>query len=56
MVDGASYGIDIKLDGAVLEAKDQGLLVPLHKNLPSKVSALICFPSVLYIDNLNIVV
>lgn len=37
MVDGASYGIDIKLDGAVLESKDQGLLVPLHKNLPSKV-------------------
>lgn len=37
MVDGASYGIDIKLDGAVLESKDQGLLVPLHKNLPSKI-------------------
>ncbi|KAG0612998.1 hypothetical protein M758_6G068300 [Ceratodon purpureus] len=36
MVDGASYGIDIKLDGATLEAKDQGLLVPLHKNIPSK--------------------
>lgn len=36
MVDGASYGIEMKLDGAILESKDQSLLVPLHKNLPSK--------------------
>ncbi len=40
MVDGASYGIDIKLDGATLEAKDHGLLVPLHRNLPGKVSTI----------------
>lgn len=40
MVDGASYGIDIKLDGATLEAKDHGLLVPLHRNLPGKVCAI----------------
>lgn len=49
MVDGASYGIDIKLDGATLETKDQGLLVPLHKNLPSKVSTFTYFPLTLYI-------
>lgn len=53
MVDGASYGIDIKLDGATLEAKDQGLLVPLHKNLPSKVSTFIGFPFVLHSDKLE---
>ena len=47
MVDGVAYGIDIKLDGATLDAKDQGLLVPLHKNLPSKVRTFICFPLVL---------
>ena len=28
MVDGASYCIDIKLDGVTLEAEDHGLLVP----------------------------
>lgn len=38
MLDGASYGINIQLDGAILESKDQALLVPVHKNLPSKVS------------------
>jgi hypoxia up-regulated 1 len=38
MLDGASYGINLLLDGAILESKDQSLLVPVHKNLPSKVS------------------
>jgi hypothetical protein len=45
MVDGASYGIAIKLDGATLEAEDHGLLVPLHRNLSTKVSAIPFFTS-----------
>jgi hypoxia up-regulated 1 len=38
MVDGSTYGIVIKMDGATLESEDQKLLVPRMKKLPSKVS------------------
>lgn len=40
MVDGSTYGIVIEMDGATLESKDQKLLVPRMKKLPSKVSTL----------------
>jgi hypoxia up-regulated 1 len=36
MVDGSTYGIVIEMDGATLESKDQKLLVPRMKKLPSK--------------------
>jgi len=49
MVDGASYGVCIKVDGATLEAKDQDLLVLLYKNLPSKVSTFSCYPLVIHV-------